>query len=220
MKICYLGNTNSLHLKVFIKYFVNEGHIVHTFGRNHLDYGPNHFHHDLNIFRKITRGKNPINTKRKKSKKFDCKKNLYLLKRIFSKINSHIDHARIKIIISKIKPDIVHGHEVSAFGELTINIGEYPKILTVWGSDVFRFPQKSYIIYKKVKKSLKNVDIIHVTNLNTKEYIREEFDIKNKYRIIPWGIELEIFNNNNRENSVKDRISNKLNIHADDIILL
>lgn len=217
MEICYLGNTDSLHVKIFVKYFNDKGHKVHTFSRNHLNLGENHTHHKMKMFRRIKKVNYLNKTFRKKLTK-NHKKTFY--KSIINNIITLIDNVEIKKITKKINPDIVHGHESAEYGKLTADIGDYKKILTVWGSDVFRFPWVSKTVYKKVKYSLENVDIVHVTNSYSKDFIIEKFGVDEKFKIIPPGIDFKIFNKKTRNDCIKNKISKKLKIHDDDLILL
>jgi glycosyltransferase involved in cell wall biosynthesis len=171
----------------------------------------------MKTFRKKTKINYPKKTFRNKLTK-NHKKAFY--KTMIKNVISLVDNREIKKITKKINPDIVHGHELTEYGKLTADIGDYKKILTVWGSDVFRYPWESKTIFKKVKYSLENVDIIHVTHAYTKEFIIEKFGIDDKFKVIPWGIDLKIFNKKTRNELIKNKISKKLKIHDDDLVLI
>ena len=46
--------------------------------------------------------------------------------------------------IKKFNPDIVHAHYASSYGTLGSLSGFHPRILSLWGSDIFDFPKRSF----------------------------------------------------------------------------
>lgn len=188
MKICYIGNPNSLNVKVFIDYFSKEGHEIHTFWwypYQHKILGNLVHHQYINSKNKspMIRKVNIINKdyikKRERKKKFYAKQVFDLYEMM-----------KIKRYIKQIKPDIVHGHEASGNGYSTASLSDFPRILTCWGSDINKFPWESRWLHYKVYHALHKVDLIHVTNDDFLLTIVEKFNIdQNKIRSIPWGID-------------------------------
>ncbi len=50
----------------------------------------------------------------------------------------------IRLIINDFKPDILHSHYASSYGLLGALVRFHPFIISVWGSDVFSFPKRSF----------------------------------------------------------------------------
>ena len=66
--------------------------------------------------------------------------------------------------IKEFKPDIVHSHYASSYGLLGALSSFHPFIVSVWGSDVYSFPDKSVLHRKVLEYVLKKADIICSTS--------------------------------------------------------
>jgi len=220
MKICYLGSHIAPHVKVFIDFFTKKGHEVHTFGR----YNP--YSEENVIFHYLPKGESP-NFKKKVSMKesrtipgFLTSKDNYFSKMFINGIKL-CDFVTIGHLIRKIKPDIIHGHEALGWGVRTALNKKCPTILSCWGSDVFRFPWNSNLNYIKVNYALKNVDLIHVGTPMLKDYIIKKFGIdKNIIKVIPWGVNLNLFNIKKVNRKEVEYFKSKYCINDDDIVIL
>jgi len=71
---------------------------------------------------------------------------------------------RLRKKIKKFKPDIVHAHSVSSYGLLGALSGFHPFAASVWGSDIYNFPQKSDFFKKIIVYNLKKADMIFSTS--------------------------------------------------------
>jgi glycosyltransferase involved in cell wall biosynthesis len=97
----------------------------------------------------------------------------------------------IKKLIREEKPDILHSHFASSYGLLGALTNFHPFILSIWGSDVFSFPRKSFFHRKIFKFNLKKADRL----LSTSEVMaREILNYTNRdITVTPFGIDTEIF---------------------------
>ena len=94
-------------------------------------------------------------------------------------------------IIRKFKPDILHAHYATSYGLLGALSGFHPFIISVWGSDIYDFPQKSFLNRWIIKYNFYKADKILSTSNNM------AFEVK-KYTskpvvITPFGIDTEKF---------------------------
>lgn len=98
---------------------------------------------------------------------------------------------KLKAAIKKFKPDIVHGHYASSYGILGARSGFHPFVLSVWGSDVYDFPNKSIpnklILKYNLKKADQIVSTSHIMAKETKKYTSKNIVIT------PFGVDLNIF---------------------------
>jgi len=225
MKICYLGNHNDLHIKPFVEYFLKKDYEIHIFCRNNPYSNKSIIFHDL----KVIKMKSVTNSKygNIKMSPFDfsnVSENYFskiISREIFLKGVDFYDFLRIPIRINKIRPDIIHGHEALGWGVKTALAGNYPKILTCWGSDIFRYPWQSKGNFLKVNFALKNVDLIHVKLEYTKDFIINNFNIDEaKIIAISWDIDLGLFNQDNIKKEDIDFYKKRLGIKEQDIVLL
>jgi glycosyltransferase involved in cell wall biosynthesis len=110
---------------------------------------------------------------------------------IFQKLNYLKSISNLKKIVKNFKPDIVHAHYASSYGLLGNLLNFHPFMISVWGSDVYDFPNLSFFHKKIVKLNFKKADKIlstsHVMAFQTKKFTNKEIEVT------PFGIDLEKF---------------------------
>jgi len=98
---------------------------------------------------------------------------------------------KLKKIIAQFKPDIVHAHYATSYGLIGRLSGFHPFIISVWGTDVMRFPQQNFINKKILKNNFKKADVICATSHTIKNYIHQIID--KPVEIIPFGVDCTVF---------------------------
>ncbi len=98
---------------------------------------------------------------------------------------------RLKKIIKKFKPDIIHAHSASSYSLLGALSGFHPFAISVWGTDIYNFPQKSNFLKEVIIYNLKKSDMLFSTSKimaeETKKYTNK------KVNVVPFGIDTETF---------------------------
>jgi len=98
---------------------------------------------------------------------------------------------KLRKTIKLFKPDIVHAHYISSYGLLGSLVKFHPYIISVWGSDIYNFPKKSFLHFLLIKYNLRKADLILSTSnimaVETKKYTKKEIGIT------PFGIQLNKF---------------------------
>ena len=98
---------------------------------------------------------------------------------------------QLKRLIREYQPDIVHAHYASSYGLLGALSGFHPLVISVWGSDVFDFPQRSFFHRKLLEYNLLQADKVLSTSQvmarQTAKYTSSEVEVT------PFGIDLERF---------------------------
>jgi glycosyltransferase involved in cell wall biosynthesis len=93
--------------------------------------------------------------------------------------------------IKEFNPDIVHAHYASSYGTLGSLSGFHPRILSLWGSDIFDFPKRSILTGNLLKFNLSRADKVlstsHAMAAEAAKYTRK------KIEIVPFGIDPEKF---------------------------
>ncbi len=111
----------------------------------------------------------------------------------------YLNFVKARAIINKIKPDIINTHYASGYGTLSRLINFKPSLLSVWGSDIYDFPKKSFFHRSILEKNLKKADYITSTSramaIETNKYTDE-----NIY-ITPFGVDIKLFKKCSNENS-------------------
>lgn len=102
---------------------------------------------------------------------------------------------KLKQIIKDWEPDLIHASYASGYGLTAKLLNFHPLVLSVWGSDIFEFPKKSYIHRKLIQLNLNNADVISSTSFVMAKEINNL--VKNKKVIItPFGIDIDQFKKN------------------------
>ncbi len=166
MKICFLAPANNYHTKKWCKWFSEHGHIIHviSFVDDKIDNAVVHCV-ETGVFVDSS----------------DSQKIKYLLKA-----------KQVKRIIKKINPDIVNVHYATSYGSVAALSGIKGYILSLWGTDIYDFPNHSIFHKYLLKYSLKKAKYI----LSTSNAMAEEakkYTSKDIY-ITPFGVDMTLFN--------------------------
>ena len=167
-KILFLSDGSSVHTKRWINSTVGNGNIVHLFSLS------------------------PVNVADYPARDFTFT-DFALQKRAggFSKLKYLKVLPELKKVVREFAPDILHAHFATSYGLLGSLCGFHPFILSVWGSDVFDFPQKSFLHRALLKHNLKCADKIlstsNVMAVETKKYTCKDIEVT------PFGINTEQF---------------------------
>jgi glycosyltransferase involved in cell wall biosynthesis len=98
---------------------------------------------------------------------------------------------RLRKLIDEFEPDILHAHYASSYGLLGALSGFHPFILSVWGSDIFSFPNKSPLHRNMLRFNLSRADKVlstsHVMATETQRYTTQ------RITVTPFGIDLDEF---------------------------
>jgi len=98
---------------------------------------------------------------------------------------------KVKAIIKKFKPDVIHAHYLSSYGLLGILTRFHPILISAWGIDIIGFPQRSIFHNILTKFICRRADEIMVTSEYMKKWLVK---ITNRTAItIPFGIDTKLF---------------------------
>lgn len=195
MKICFLAPSNSAHTKKWCRYFVSRGHEVHvvSFCNEQIENVKVHY---VNSGADTGGG--------------DAQKLKYLLK------------ARlIRKIILDIMPDIINVHYATSYGAVAALAGLKGYVLSVWGSDIFEFPKRSFLHRTLLKFSLSKAKYL----FSTSQAMADEAKLytKKEFVITPFGVDMELFNPRKRirhgESFVVGTVKSLAPIYGIDLLL-
>lgn len=162
MKICFLGDANSVHLKRWIDYFSSKGNEVYviTFSNDH-DEDTKNVHY-------------------------------YVLNNVNTNINGHnwkyiFKIGQIKKYINNIKPDIINAHYVTSYGFLSSVANFHPLVVSAWGSDILVTPKKNTVYRTITKYALKKADLITSDSIVMSDEIKKL--VNKDVTTIPMGVE-------------------------------
>lgn len=174
MKVLLLSDAYSIHTIKWAKSLSKKGIEIAIFSLNYNENEGNPYQHNNKI------------------KVYYCAdKNAKKRSSGFAKISYLKALPRLKQVIKEFKPDIVHAHYASSYGLLGALSGFNPYIISVWGSDVFDFPNISFLHKMVIKYNLSKADKILSTSkvmaIETNKYTDKEVVVT------PFGIDLDKF---------------------------
>lgn len=120
----------------------------------------------------------------------------------YAKLKYLLALPRIKRIIKNINPDIVHSYYASSYGLLGSLSNFRPFLVSVWGSDIYSFPQKSFLHKMVIEHVLSKSNLILSTSNVMADEIRKYTN--NDIRVVPFGIDLNKFKKKRRRQIFSD----------------
>ncbi|TYS63774.1 glycosyltransferase family 4 protein [Bacillus infantis] len=97
----------------------------------------------------------------------------------------------VKKAIRQFKPDILHAHYVSSYGLVGALADFKPFYVSVWGRDIFQFPQQGSINKRIVDYTLQKASVIcstsHIMAKETNKYTNK------KVFVTPFGVDMKKF---------------------------
>jgi len=100
---------------------------------------------------------------------------------------------QLKRLLKKLSPDLLHIHYASGYGTLGTLSGFHPRILSVWGSDVFSFSEKNFLFRKLVRHNLETADWISSTSQVMATKVKALVSRRKSVSVIPFGVDFSLF---------------------------
>ena len=171
MKICYLADAQSIHTQRWVRSVSAEGHevIVITFRPS--------------IIKGVTVHtlKSPYNDL------------ISPTTHVWDRLHYVFNRKQVKLILDSFAPDILHAFWATSYGFLGSRMQHPNFLVSVWGQDITKSPNKYFIMKIIVKYVLKKAKYIFCTSEylanETKKYINDN----NKIIKIPFGVERYFF---------------------------
>ena len=175
MRICYLADSNSIHTQKWVKYYLEKGYEISliSFSKNQIK-GAKNYHIKLPFPKSISQTGSRL-----------------------LKLQYFLTIPEIRKIVNQIKPNILHAHWATSYGITGCFVNYHPFVVSVWGSDIYEFPYKSFIHKWLIKKVFKSADRICSTSIAMSKEIAK-FTEK-KIFITPFGVDVKIFIPNNKK---------------------
>jgi L-malate glycosyltransferase len=161
MKICYLANATSIHTAKWVNHFCQKGHEVEIIS----------FEQGANLDPRVV---------------------VHVVGRHLPLRIQYVLYGRfVRRLLARAKPDIVHAHYGSGYGSLGRLARFHPFVLSVWGSDVFDFPNKSPLHRELFRKNVQSADRV----CSTSNFMAREMQkyCSQPVFITPFGVDCDHF---------------------------
>ena len=140
----------------------------------------------------------------KNAHELDARVNLYILKN-----NAPLGYFsamfEVRKLITKIQPGLVNAHYATGYGLLARLVGFKPTLLSVWGSDVYDFPEKSFFHRGLLKGNLRSATSIASTSHCMARKTTETFQHERVF-ITPFGIDERVFSPCTKPEALQNQI--------------
>lgn len=111
----------------------------------------------------------------------------------------------VRAIAKRVGTDIVNAHYATGYGLLARLAAVKPLLLSVWGSDVYSFPEKSFAHKTLVRSNLKASTAIASTSHCMARKAQEIYP-HSKIFITPFGVDVQAFQPQSRLPALPDRV--------------
>jgi L-malate glycosyltransferase len=175
MKICFLAAGDSIHSYRWIRYFAHKGHEIHWISLTPAKEG-------------IPEGVNFCHLKSNGG--------------IFAILATA---RKIKELILRICPQVLHSHYAGIYGLLGALSGFHPYVLTAWGSDIL-FAGKSLLKGPLVRFALSKADLITCDAEHIKVAIKKLGVKESKINLVYFGIETDIFCSGKKNENIRQSL--------------
>ncbi|NRA12038.1 MAG: glycosyltransferase [Crocinitomicaceae bacterium] len=180
-RILFLADINSVHTERWVKNLINRGYEIGLFS---LSEKRSTWIDDLACeFHCIGVNQDKMRSKKK-----------------ISKLSYFSSIKELKSFTAEFQPNIVHAHYASSYGMLAMRLKFKKSVLSLWGSDVYEFPKRSFLHKKLFQRILNSVPVVCSTS---KDMAREaSIYVQKDFQITPFGIDTDKFKPVETENSV------------------
>lgn len=100
---------------------------------------------------------------------------------------------RLRSILRRIKPDLFHVHFLQGHGYWSIFSGVHPRIITVWGDDVYMAPHRSRLRHWLSRRALADADAITGDSMDILRHVEALGGKPEMLHLILWGVDFERF---------------------------
>ena len=118
--------------------------------------------------------------------------NVYYLKR-GGATGYWLGASELKARLAAFNPDVVSAHYATGYGTLARRCGFKPILLSVWGSDVYDFPNNGHFYKRIVQKNLEAATAIASTSNAMARQVEKIYHNEKKIYITPFGVDTEKF---------------------------
>lgn len=96
-------------------------------------------------------------------------------------------------LINKLKPDLLNAHYASGYGTTARLLGFHPYVLSVWGSDIFEFPNRGVLHRWLLRRNIRAADLVASTSHAMAAELKRLVRIPREVPIVPYGVDTELF---------------------------
>ena len=173
MRLCYVGNFASIHMRRWATFFAKKGHDVHVISSTAWE-DSNSLGCEVHSLPAPRTGS-------------------YLLDLCVTGVSMPVRVIQFRRLFQKIAADVAHVHYLNDMALISLLSGVRPIVLTAWGSDIVDSPEKSWIRKKAVKYMVRRADLMTCDADHMKRRIVQFGANPEKVQVIFFGTDVRQF---------------------------
>lgn len=191
MRLLFFASLKAVHTRKWLQEFAQDFDIhVATFRADKKDYLPGVTIHEI-----LPEKKQTLITKKQSAQVNRNNQTESTAWETF-KIGLRYGH-KFTSLIDKLRPDIVHAHQSVPFGwyaarALSRTLSKPRFIISVWGTDVMRYPEQSWLYRALNRYTLARAETITATGNVLKQATQRWINDKN-IQVVPFGVDINRF---------------------------
>ena len=99
----------------------------------------------------------------------------------------------LRRLLARWRPDLLNVHYASGYGTTAALSGFAPSVLSVWGSDVYDFPEHGALQAWLIRRNLRRATAIASTSLAMADRVRRLTPERSEVSVTPFGVDLRQF---------------------------
>lgn len=164
MRLCFIANPNTAHTRRWLVYFAAHGHDVHLIAEHRAESPfPEVTLHDLTTTN-------------------NARKMRYILWSI-----------AVRRLVRRLRPDVLHSHQVTSAGWLGWAADYHPFVVTPWGTDLYQHPQRSPLARWLARRVLGAADLVTADSADLLAKAVTLGAAPERGHIVQWGVDLTGF---------------------------
>jgi glycosyltransferase involved in cell wall biosynthesis len=101
--------------------------------------------------------------------------------------------SRVRQLVRDLAPDLVHAHYATSYGLLGALAGHHPLMISVWGSDVYEWPQLGPLHRALLRFNLSRAAMVGATSPDLARAVRPFVPADVPVEVTPFGVDVEVF---------------------------
>jgi glycosyltransferase involved in cell wall biosynthesis len=185
LRLCVVGDLDSIHTQRWLRYFVERGHDVHAVSYYRPAAPPEGV--DIHVLHPGSLSVGGGGSRRARPARWVAGLPPPSLLRLGNALRYR--RRGLGRVIGSLAPDVLHSHYVVEHGFFTATTGYHPHVVTAWGSDILVDARKSPLARAIARYTMARADLITSNNSYMAEEVRRLGVPPQKVATIPLGVD-------------------------------
>jgi glycosyltransferase involved in cell wall biosynthesis len=181
--LAFLGDPNSIHLRRWVSFFAERGHLVTLLVPQGLELEPGL----------------PDSIEVERFRRFNPRSP-------FAPFGFVRSRASLRKAVARVGPDILNAHFLTEYGWHAWMAGFHPYAITLWGSDIYVGPRKWRAVRMMARLTLRAADLVMADSEDLRRGAEELGARPDRAELIGWGVDLARFSGGSAPAALRSRL--------------